>query len=31
MHLVNSGKGDQHGTKHVVDDLFDDETGLPGK
>ena len=31
VHLVNSGKGDQHGTKHVADDLFDDETGLPGK
>ena len=31
VHLVNSGKGDHHGTKHVADDLFDDETGLPGK
>ena len=31
VHLVNSGKGDQHGTKHVADDLFDNETGLPGK
>ena len=31
LYLVNSGKGGQSGTKYVADDLFGDDTGLPGK